>query len=167
MHNVPPLSFSKLRALARSARKKSPGLDGVPPYLLSALPDSCFSVIHTCLTLCYETGYVPHSWLVSETFCIYTGIGPWRDPERWRPIAMSNSIYRLLMRLVYKRVYPLLLPHLHNRQFGGRQGVSTAHATQTFLNDMDTGTTWEAIYAFDMYHAFDSPPRILIREVLD
>ena len=80
---------------------------------------------------------------------------------------MSNSVYRLLMRWVYKRVYPLLSPHLHNRQFGGRQGVSTAHDTNTFLNNMDTGTTWEAIYAFDMYHAFDSPPKILIREVLD
>ena len=67
----------------------------------------------------------------------------------------------------YKRVYPLLSPHLHDCQFGGRQGVSTAHATQTFLNDMDTDTTWEAIYAFDMYHALDSPPKILIREVLD
>ena len=32
---------------------------------------------------------------------------------------------------------------------------------------MDTGTTWEAIYAFDMYHAFNSSPKILIREVLD
>ena len=39
--------------------------------------------------------------------------------------------------------------------------------TKTFLNDMDTGTTWEAIYAFNMYHAFDSPPKILIREVPD
>ena len=72
---------------------------------------------------------------------------------------MSNSVYRLLMRWVYKRAYPLLSPHLHNRQFGGRQGVSTAHATQTFLNDMDTGTTWEAKYAFDMYHASTARPR--------
>ena len=45
--------------------------------------------------------------------------------------------------------------------------MSTAHATQAFLNDLDTGTTWEAIYAFDMYHAFDSPPKISISEVLE
>ena len=124
MHDVPPPSFSELRALARSARKKSPEPDGVPRYLLSVLPDPCFSVIHTCLTLCYEAGDVPHSWLVSGTFCIYKGKGSWRDPDRWRLIAMSNSVYRLLMRWVYKRAYPLLSPHLHNRQFGGRQGVS-------------------------------------------
>ena len=80
---------------------------------------------------------------------------------------MSNSIYRLLMRWCSKKMYPLLSPQIHTRQFGGRQGVSTAHATQTFLNDMDSDVPWENIFAFDMYHAFDSPPKIVIREVLD
>ena len=80
---------------------------------------------------------------------------------------MSNSIYRLLMRWCYKTLYPLLSPQIHTRRFGERQGVSTAHATQTFLNDMDSDVPWEGIFAFDMYHAFDSPPKILIREVLD
>ena len=70
------------------------------------------------------------------------------------------------MRWIYKKLYPLLSPHLHPRQFGGRQGVLTAHATQPFLDDIDNGTRWEAIFAFDMYHAFDSPPKILIRDVL-
>ena len=45
--------------------------------------------------------------------------------------------------------------------------MSTAHASQAFLNDLNTGTTWGAIYALAMYHAFDSPPKILIREVLE
>ena len=54
MHAIPPPSFSKLRALARSARKKFPGPDRVPPYLLSAQPHPWFSVIHIRLTLCYE-----------------------------------------------------------------------------------------------------------------
>ena len=138
----------------------------MPPYLLAILPDNAFSVLHHCLTLCYEAGDIPHCWLVSETLCIFKGKGSWRDPDRWRPIAMSNSVYRLLMRWVYKKLYPLISPQLHPRQFGGRQGVSTAHATQTFLDDIDSGNRWEAIFSFDMYHAFDSPPKILIREVL-
>ena len=80
---------------------------------------------------------------------------------------MSNSIYRLLMCLKHMRLYPLLSPHINTRQFGGWRGVSTAQATQAFLNDLDTGTTWEAIYAFDTYHTFYSPPKILISEVLE
>ena len=165
--DVPCPTVPELRSLARSARKTSPGPDGVPPYLLSILTDPCFPLVHRCLSLCYETGHIPHACLTSETPSIYKGKGLWRDPDRWRPIAMSNSIYRLLMRWTHMRLYPLLSPHMNTRQFGSRCGVSTAHATQAFLNDLDMGTTWEAIYAFDMYHAFDSPPKILISEVLE
>ena len=146
--------MAELRALAKSSTKWSPGPDGVPPYLLAILPDNAFSILHHCLTLCYEARDIPRFWLVSETLCIFKGKGSWRDPDRWRPIAMSNSVHQLLLRWVSKNLYPLISPQLHPRQFGGKQGVSTTHATQTFLD----GTKWEAIFSFDMYHAFDSPP---------
>ena len=79
---------------------------------------------------------------------------------------MSNSIYRLLMRWVYCTLYPLLSPLLHPRQFGSCQGTSPAHATHTFLHDIDHLDNVEAILAFDVYHAFDSPPKALIRLAL-
>ena len=65
---------------------------------------------HTCLQSCRIRRYIysapvscpllpcwqhRNSWLVSETFCICKGKGSLRDPDRWRPIAMSNSIYRV------------------------------------------------------------------------
>ena len=164
--DVAPPNEAELRGLARAARKKSPGPDGVHPYLIAILPDAQFQVVHRCLELCYESGHIPHPWLISETFCIFKGKGSWQDPDRWRPIAMSISVYRLLMRWVSKKPYPLISPHLRPRQFGGKRGVSTEHATQAFLNDMDDGTPWEAIYVFEVYHAFDSPPKVLISTVL-
>ena len=97
LHYPPPPTLPELRSLAKAARKKSPGPDGVPPYLLYILPDSAFSVVHSCLVTCYESGTLPREWLVSETFCLFKGQGKWQDPDRWRPIAMNNSIYRLLM----------------------------------------------------------------------
>ena len=72
---------------------------------------------------------------------------------------MRNSVYRLFMRLIYSQLYPLIYPKLHYRQFGGKQGVSTAHATQIFLDDLEKMGPTEAILAFDLYHAFDSPPK--------
>ena len=80
---------------------------------------------------------------------------------------MSNSIYCLLMRWVYKSLYPLFSPLIHQKQFGGKQGVSTAHATHTFLDDLDAVGPTEAILAFDVYHAFDSPPKNLIFHIFD
>ena len=167
LDDLPPPTVTELRSLAKASRRKSPGPDGVPPYLIASLPDPVFSIVHQCICRCYDEGSVPEHWLISETFCLFKGKGQWQDPDRWRPIAMSNSIYRLLMRWVHNAVYPLLSPQLHCRQFGGRQGTSTAHATHTFLDDMDRLDSVEAILAFDVYHAFDSPPKYLIHQVLD
>ena len=79
---------------------------------------------------------------------------------------MSHSIYRLLMRWVYRTLYTLISLLLHPRQFRGRQGTSPAHATQTFLQDLGQLDNIESILAFDVYHAFDSPPKALICQVL-
>ena len=162
----PPAPLPELRKLARAPRKKSPGPDGVPPYLLASLPDALFGIVHKCLTLCSESGYIPDPWLISETFCIFKGKGQWQDPDRWRPIAMSKSIYRLLMRWVYHTLYPLIAPQLHPKQFGGRQGSSTAHATKAFLQELEHMADKEAVLAFGVYHAFDSPRKYLIHHTL-
>ena len=120
----PPQTVAELRKLARAPRKKSSGPDGVLPYLLPSLPDALFGIVHKCLTLCYESGSIPDPWFVSKSFCIFKGKSQWQDPDRWRPIAMSDSIYRLLMRWVYHTLYPLIALRLHPKQFGGRQGKS-------------------------------------------
>ena len=49
---------------------------------------------------------------------------------------------------------------------GGRQGSSTAHATQAFLQELEHMAGKEAVLAFDVYHAFDSPPKYLIHHTL-
>ena len=54
--DVLPHSVLELCSLAQSARKKSASPYGVPPYLLSILPDLCFSLVHQCLVHCHETG---------------------------------------------------------------------------------------------------------------
>ena len=123
LHDHPPPSMAELPALATFSTKRSPGPDGVPPYLLAILPDNALSILHHCLTLCYEAGDVPHCWLVSETLCIFKGKGSWQDPDRWRPINMSNSVYQLLMGWFYKTLYALISPQLHPRQLGGKKGV--------------------------------------------
>ena len=153
----PPPTFQELRALACASGKRPPRPDGVPPYLLHILPNPVFKLIHDCISLCYSEGYIPKPWLVSETFCLSKGNGQWQDPDRWRPIAMSNSVHRLFMCWVYSKVYPLLSRYLHLNQFGGRQGKSTALATQMFLDTVNSIPDKEALLACDIYHAFDNP----------
>ena len=63
--DVPPPTLMDLRRLAPASRKKSPGPDQVPPYLLYILPDTAFKLVHECLVPCYNEGYLPDDWLIS------------------------------------------------------------------------------------------------------
>ena len=116
--SLPPLFWSFTAWLRRLA-KNPLALTAYPPYLLASLPDDIFSRVHEHLTMCYDWGSIPDDWLTSETFCLLKGKGQWQEPDRWRPIAMSNSICRLFMCWIYSKLYPLVTPLLHPRQFGG------------------------------------------------
>ena len=64
----------------------------MPSNLLAVLPNAVFALVDKCLVLCYKQGDILSSWLVSETFCVFNGKDSWRDPNRWRPIAISKRI---------------------------------------------------------------------------
>ena len=87
----------------------------MPPYLLHVLPNKGFTILHECFVLWYDSGFMPKHWLSSKTFCLFKGQRKWQDPDRWRRIAMSNSVYRLSMRWVYSnsKLYPMVSPLLH------------------------------------------------------
>ena len=109
----------------------SPRPDRMPPYLLASPPDDVFTHLHTSICIMYETVVTPHHWIFSKT-PFFNGKGTLIDG---RHIVMSNNIYRLPMHLVHRSLYPLLSPRMHPRQFWGKQGTSSAHATPTLLND--------------------------------
>ena len=77
---------------------------------------------------------------------------------------MSNSILPLFMRSVYSKLYPLVSPYLHQKQFGGH--VHT-HATPISLDIIHSIWDKENPLAFDVYHAFNSLPKTLILGVLE
>ena len=110
---------------------------------------------------------MPTTFMHSQTICLYKGKGQWQDPDWWRPNAMSNSIYRLNMRGVHAKIYPMLVTWLHPHQYGGRRGVSPAHATLSLMDMIDATCDVECLLSFDLYHVFDSPPELLIIRKLE
>ena len=162
---VPPTD-EELRTFARATRPKSPGPDGIPPYFLAQLPDTTFRKIGDIIRICYAQEDMPTSFMHSQMVCLYKSKGQWQDPHRWRPKAIASSIYRLIMRWVHAKIYPMLVTWLHPHHYGGRRGVSPAHATRSLMDMIDATCDVECLLSFDLYHAFDSPP-ILIIETLD
>ena len=50
---------------------------------------------------------------------------PWGDPKSYRPISLLCVPYKILERLIYARVEPLVDPLLPKKQAGFRRGKST------------------------------------------
>ena len=164
--NPTPPTLTQLRHLSHAVRRKAPGPDGIPPYLLCHLPDPIFSFVHTYILLMYAEGTVPASVSMSTTLPLYKGKGSWTDPDRWRPIAMSNSIYRLLTRWIYSIIQPMLAPFLSKHQYGGLRGRSCGMATAQLLDSMFTAPECNGCLLLDLYHAFDTPPKAAVLTLL-
>ena len=107
-----PPSISTLRELSKGPRNKAPGPDGVPPYALHHLPDHLFQGVHAFVLEMYNAHAIPPSISESETVCFYKS-GDWRQGDRWRPIALSNSLYRTIPRWIYHQLVPILSLAMH------------------------------------------------------
>ena len=112
-----------------------------------------------------SSGFVPPCVSLSETLCIFKNKGDWRDAINWRPIAMSNSIYRLLMRWVTISSSSLIENLLDPTQFGGRKGRGPGMATLHLLDQIERDGG-DYIVFVDLFHAFDTPPKALLVECL-
>ena len=103
-------------------RKKAVGLDGVPHRLLGVLPDD---TLHTLYEGVWTTGDIPQYWLRSEAVLMYKK-GDLDRPENYRSIALTNNIYRVIMKL-----YRLRLQRLVDRVAGPEQHESKPLHTVT------------------------------------
>ena len=106
---------------------------------------------------------IPQEISASETVCFYKK-GDWRDGEKWRPIALSNSLYRAIARWIYSILVTIITPLITAWQFGGLKGRTTASSTFQLLEHVAETPGPKSLGMVDFFHAFDSPPkRLLIR----
>ena len=150
--------MDELRALAKAARRKAPGPDGIPPYVLAQLLPAHFSLVHHYVCLMHHSRTAPASVSQSLTFCIYKQKDKWQDGDMWRPVACGNSIYRLLAPWVYTPLQRDLTPLVSPRQFGAVKGRSTAQAHARLLQQISELAEDGVVVLFDLYHAFNHPP---------
>ena len=80
---------------------------------------------------------------------------------------MSNSIYLLVMRWVHAKIYPMIVTCVQRHKYGGQCGVSPPRAKLTLMDMIDATCDVECLLSFYLYHASDSPPKLLIVPPLD
>ena len=82
------------KVILNLSRGEKSGPDEIPNELLQNLPDDAIHTIHNLFIQMWITGKTPTSWKQSNTILLYKKDDS-LDTGNYRPIALSNAIYKL------------------------------------------------------------------------
>jgi uncharacterized C2H2 Zn-finger protein len=163
-----PFAASEVAHTLKSLSNSAPGDDGVV-YSELAKFDPNGRIFAWLYNFCKEARKVPTSWKSS----IVTLIHKKGDPENlgnWRPISMSNTIYKLYTKLWANRLLLELPSRLSDEQKGfmPKEGcLEHIFTLENCLSEAKSKRKTVAIAWLDLCNAFGSVPHALIRANLN
>ena len=104
---------------------KAPGPDFICPELIVHAEAALKSWLSDFLSSCLRRLKIPKIWRRALVVAIPKPAKPVGDPKSYRPIFLLCVAYKILERLNYTRVEPLIDPLLPKEQAGFRRGKST------------------------------------------
>ena len=119
------------------------------------------SMFAQIFTGCLKEGSFPAEWKIQKLVLIPKTGKPIGEPASYRPICLLNTIGKVLERVIYNRLYPLIDSdgYLSNRQFGFRKARSAVDATKLVFElarkAYDEGK-YCALVTLDMKNALNS-----------
>ena len=114
-----PPSFDAFKRACMGKRKKAVGPDGVRHRLLGMLPADTLHTLYEGVLEVWKVGNIPQHWLRSEVVLMYKKGDPDR-PENYRPIAVTNNMYLVIMKLYRPRLQRLVDRVASAEQYGSR-----------------------------------------------
>lgn len=99
-----PFKISEVRKCAKSLSRNKAFPDGVPAELLMHLPEAGFKQITDEFNKILQDKVIPSSWKYAKLHLIHKGDNP-ALLKNYRPITITNVIYKLFMKLITKRLY--------------------------------------------------------------
>ena len=121
---------------------KAPGPDSICPELILHAGAALKSWLRDFLSSCLRRLKIPKIWRRALVVANPKPGKPVGDPKSYRPISLLCVPYKILERLIYARVEPLIDPLLPKEQAGFRRGKSTVD--QAFLLTQSIEDSFEA-----------------------
>ena len=103
--------------------------DSICPELLLHAGAALKSWLFGFLSSCLHYLKIPKIWRRALVVAIPKPMKPVEDPTSYRPISLLCVPYKILERLIYTRIEPIVDPLLPREQAGFRQGRSTIDQT--------------------------------------
>ncbi len=149
-------------ALSKAHPHKAPGPDGLPMFFLKLLGKPLLQVLQLFFQACLCFFYHPVHFKKSSTIVLRKpGKGDCSVPTSWRPIALLNSLGKVLEAVIASRITALSEEHglLPPQQMGARPGRSTDTALEMLVQQIHAA--WQtddgvaSLLSLDMSGAYD------------
>ena len=112
-------------ALKHLKAGKAPGPDSICPELILHAAPALKSWLRVFLSSCLRQLKIPKIWRRALVVAIPKPNKPEEDPKSYRPISLLCIPFKILERLIYARIEPIVDPLLPCEQAGFRRGRST------------------------------------------
>ena len=146
-------------ALQRLKPGKAPAPDSICPELILHAGAALKSWLRDFLSSCLRRLKIPKIWRRALVVAIPKPGKPVGDPKSYRPISLLCVPYKILERLIYARVQPLIDPRLPKEQAGFRSEKSTVDQvvllTQNIEDSFEAKKKAGAIF-IDLTAAYDT-----------
>jgi hypothetical protein len=144
-------------------RKKAPGPDEIPNEALIAITESISNKLAIIYSRCLEFGHFPQIFRHTITVVLKKeGKDNYRSPASYRPIALENTLGKVLEIILAKRLSNAIEEHkiLPQHQMGGRKGRSTSSAISMLTSIVysawkNPNTPIVSILSLDLTSAYD------------
>ena len=138
---------------------KAPGPDSICPELIIHAGAGLKSWLRGFLSSCLHHLKIPEIWRRALVVAVPKPSKPVEDPRSYRPISLLCVPYKILERLIYAPVEPLIDPLLPREQAGFRRGRSTVDQvtllTQNIKNAFKAKKKAGAVF-IDLTAAYDT-----------
>ena len=145
---------------------KSVSPDSIPLRVLSECAVELAPSLNALYNLSLSTGSFPSEWKHAHITPIFKNCSK-NMVNNYRPISLFNSVSKILERLVFDKVYPIVNPLISPNQHGFMRKRKRSIQSQLISNydiignDLDKGVQNDIIF-LDFSKAFDKVPHNLL-----
>ena len=122
-----------------AAETISAGQTTTPPEIIIDIYQSAKTTAWLCsfFTSCYRRSKLPKTWRHATVVALPKANKPAPDPKSYRPISLLCVPFKILDRLIHRRIDPVVDPQLPREQAGFRRGRSTVDQVTLLTQDIE------------------------------
>ncbi|NNK28772.1 MAG: reverse transcriptase family protein, partial [Flavobacteriaceae bacterium] len=123
--NVPPIEKDEVELAIRDMKKdKAPGPDEIDIDTIKEAGEPMIRELTKLFNLCLQSHKIPALWKDSELILIYKK-GDKKDLKNYRPISLLSHVYKILMKIITRRIEKKIEEAQTRDQAGFRKSYST------------------------------------------